>query len=104
MAQEEDTGASQAGDEQEAGDEQGSDDSATELTRVLVEQLAWNVTADLLQGTFKQIGHVVNAEMGGDGWGWVEFEHDEDVVDAVRWFGGVELAGQSMWCSLTHSG
>jgi hypothetical protein len=62
------------------------------------------VTAEMLQGTFKQIGHVVNAEMGGDGWGWVEFEHAEDAVEAVPRFGGVELAGQFMWCSLTHSG
>jgi hypothetical protein len=104
VAQEEDTGASQAGDEQEAGDEQGSDDSITEMTCVLVEQLAWNVTAEMLQGTFKQIGHVVHAEMGGDGWGWVEFEHAEDAEDAVQRFGGVELAGQPMWCSRTHSG
>jgi hypothetical protein len=102
VAQEdEDAGASQ-GDEQ--GDEQESD--AGGWTVVLVENLDSSVTVPMLQATFAQIGCVQWAEMAQDegaDWGWVGFERSEDAEEAVQRFGGVEMAGEPMRCTLISS-
>jgi hypothetical protein len=67
---------------------------------VVVGNLAAVVTAAMLQGTFKQVGQVLDAKITGQGWGWVEFELGEEALEAVMCFSGVELAGQAMECSL----
>jgi hypothetical protein len=96
-------GVAQQDDVQGAGAHE-EDRDPSEWRVVRVENLAPNVTVDILQGTFKQIGPVMNAAMGGEDWGWVEFELDGDAEEAVLRFGDVELAGQPMWCTLTHCG
>ena len=68
---------------------------------VVVRNLAGVVTAEMLEGTFEQIGPVLEARMEGSDWGWVGFEQVGDAVDAVLKFGGVELAGQGMACRLS---
>ena len=99
VAQEEEyTGASQAGDEQES--------DAGGWTVVLVENLDSSVTVPMLQATFAQIGCVQWAEMAQDegaDWGWVGFERSEDAEEAVQRFGGVEMAGEPMRCTLISS-
>jgi hypothetical protein len=102
--EEEDRSGSLAGESQEC-DVQGSGDeeSLEDRVFVMVENLAANMTAEILQGTFKQVGSVLGAEMGGEGWGWVEFEVREEAEDAVQRFGDVVLAGEPMMCYL-HSG
>jgi hypothetical protein len=69
---------------------------------VVVENLAPNVTAEMLQGTFKQVGSVLYYELGGEDWGWVEFELAEEAEETVQGVDGVELAGQPMMCRLRH--
>jgi hypothetical protein len=69
---------------------------------VVVENLAANVTAAMLQGTFKQIGSVLGAGLGGEDWGWVEFELEEEAEEAVQRFDGVVLAGLPMECRVSH--
>jgi len=69
---------------------------------VVVKNLAQNVTAEMLQGTFKQVGSVLHSELGGEDWGWVEFELAEEAEEAVRGFDGVVLADQPMECRLSH--
>merc|ERR1711934_969851 len=46
-------------------------------TQIVVRNLAWNVTSDMLKGTFR-------------------FSSSEDAQDAIQRFGGVELAGRPM--------
>ena len=53
------------------------------------------VTAEMLEGTFRQIGVVQGVQMG-DGCSWVEFQNAEDATDALQRFGVVELASQPM--------
>ena len=62
---------------------------------IVVENLAEVVTAEMLEGTFRQIGVVQDVQMG-DGCSLVEFQNAEDAMDALQRFGGVELASQSM--------
>jgi hypothetical protein len=69
-------------------------------TMVLVENLTSVVTAAVLRGTFDQFGSVLEAGVEGEDWGWVKFELAEDAEEAVMRFGGVELDGQPMVCSL----
>jgi hypothetical protein len=69
---------------------------------VVVENLAQNVTAEMLQSTFRQVGSVLYSELGGEDWGWVQFELAEEAEKAVQGFDGVELAGQPMECRLSH--
>ena len=68
----------------------------------MVENLAQNVTAEMLQGTFRQVGSVLYSELEGEDWGWVQFELAEEAEKAVQGFDGVELAGQPMECRLSH--
>ena len=67
---------------------------------VVVSNLADGVTAEMLEGTFVQIGSVQEVFLCGSNWGWVTFEQVGDAVDAVMKFSGVELAGQGMVCRL----
>jgi hypothetical protein len=69
---------------------------------VVVENLAPNVTAEMLQAIFKQVGSVLHSEMGGEDWGWVEFELAEEAEEAVQGFDGVVLADQPMECRLSR--
>jgi hypothetical protein len=69
-------------------------------TVVLVENLTAVVTAAVLRGTFDQVGSVLEAGVEGEDWGWVKFELAEDAEEAVMRFGGEELDGQPMVCSL----
>merc|ERR1712195_458474 len=76
-------------------------------TQIVVRNLAWNVTSDMLKGTFKQIGTVVDAEVvyhadsgRSKGWGTVQFSSEEDAQDAIQRFGGVELANRPMVCRM----
>jgi hypothetical protein len=67
---------------------------------VVVSNLADGVSAEMLEGTFAQIGSVREVFLCGSNWGWVAFEQVGDAVDAVMIFSGVELAGQGMVCRL----
>ena len=69
---------------------------------VTVSNLAWNVTSDMLRGTFEQIAEVLDASVQYDedgrslGWGRVSFNNAMDAADAVGRFNGVELASRPM--------
>jgi RNA recognition motif-containing protein len=71
--------------------------------QVVVRNLPWSVTSEMLRGTFEQIGSVENAEVvyhadsgRSKGWGTVRFSSDAEANDAITRFGGVELAGRPM--------
>merc|ERR1712072_1685785 len=71
--------------------------------QVVVRNLPWSVTSEMLRGTFEQIGKVQNAEFiyhadsgRSKGWGTVRFSKAEEATDAIARFGGVELAGRPM--------
>jgi RNA recognition motif-containing protein len=71
--------------------------------QVVVRNLPWSVTSEMLRGTFEQIGAVRDAEVishadsgRSKGWGTVRFDKAEDAADAIQRFGGVELAGRPM--------
>merc|ERR1712166_727771 len=71
--------------------------------QVVVRNLPWSVTSEMLQGTFEQIGEVTeavvvcHADSGrSKGWGTVRFTSPSDAADAIARFGGVELAGRPM--------
>ena len=74
---------------------------------VTVGNLAWNVTSDMIRGTFEQIAELVAAEVQYDevtgrslGWAVVEFRGASDAAAAVEGFNGVELAGRDMVVAL----
>ena len=71
--------------------------------QIVVRNLPWNVTSEMLRGTFEQIGEVGDAEVvyhadsgRSKGWGTVKFASADVANDAVDRFGGVELAGRPM--------
>merc|ERR1712086_821414 len=71
--------------------------------QVVVRNLPFSVTSDILTGTFEQIGPVELAEVvthadsgRSKGWGTVRFTEAQDATDAIAQFGGVELAGRPM--------
>jgi len=71
--------------------------------QVVVRNLPWSVTNEMLRGTFEQIGTVTDAQVichadsgRSKGWGTVRFAAPEEAADAVARFGGVELAGRPM--------
>merc|ERR1712146_755528 len=71
--------------------------------QVVVRNLPWSVTSEMLRGTFEQIGTVANAEViyhadsgRSKGWGTVRFSKPDEAADAIARFGGVELAGRPM--------
>merc|ERR1712118_41188 len=71
--------------------------------QVVVRNLPWSVTGEMLRGTFEQIGTVVAAEVifhadsgRSKGWGTVRFSSPAEANDAIARFGGVELAGRPM--------
>jgi len=72
-------------------------------TQVVVRNLPWSVTSEMLKETFEQIGPVAAAEVvchadsgRSKGWGTVKFENSAFADDAIQRFGGVELAGRPM--------
>lgn len=72
-------------------------------TQIVVRNLAWNVTSEMLEGTYAQIGKVVQAEViyhqdsgRSKGWGTVKFENPAEAQDAIERFAQVELAGRPM--------
>eukprot|EP00658_Telonema_sp_P-2_P019075 TRINITY_DN1748_c0_g1_i1.p1 TRINITY_DN1748_c0_g1~~TRINITY_DN1748_c0_g1_i1.p1 ORF type:complete len:198 (+),score=58.28 TRINITY_DN1748_c0_g1_i1:123-716(+) len=80
---------------------------ASSGTQIVVRNLAWNVTSEMLKGTFAQIGDVLGAEVvyhadsgRSKGWGTVKFTTPEDAQDAIQRFGGVELANRPMVCRM----
>ena len=69
---------------------------------VTVRNLAWNVTSDMLRGTFEQVAKLVGAEVQYDedtgrslGWAVVQLR-GSDAADATKRFNGVELCGRCM--------
>merc|ERR1712118_560011 len=71
--------------------------------QVVVRNLPWSVTSEMLRGTFEQIGTVTDANViyhadsgRSKGWGTVRFEKPDEAQDAIARFGGVELAGRPM--------
>merc|ERR1712167_14330 len=71
--------------------------------QVVVRNLPWSVTSEMLRGTFEQIGTVTDASViyhadsgRSKGWGTVRFSKPEEAQDAIARFGGVELAGRPM--------
>jgi len=71
--------------------------------QVVVRNLPWSVTNEMLRGTFEQIGTVMDAQVvchadsgRSKGWGTVRFSKPEESNDAIARFGGVELAGRPM--------
>ena len=74
---------------------------------ITVGNLAWNVTSDMIRGTFEQKAELVAAEVQYDevtgrslGWAVVEFHGASDAAAAVEGFNGVELAGRDMVVAL----
>ena len=74
---------------------------------VTVGNLAWNVTSDMIRGTFEQIAELLAAEVQYDevtgrslGWAVVEFHRASDAAAAVGGFHGVELASRDMVVTL----
>jgi len=81
---------------------EGKPENSTGL-QIVVRNLPWSVTSEMLRGTFEQIGAVKFAEVvchadsgRSKGWGTVAFTRSEDAADAIARFGGVELAGRPM--------
>merc|ERR1711865_931423 len=81
---------------------EGKPENSTGL-QIVVRNLPWSVTSEMLRGTFEQIGAVKFAEVvchadsgRSKGWGTVCFSRPEDAGDAIARFGGVELAGRPM--------
>merc|ERR1712072_596919 len=71
--------------------------------QVVVRNLAWGVTNEMLRGTFEQIGTVADATVishedsgRSKGWGTVRFTTAAHAADAIARFGGVELAERPM--------
>jgi hypothetical protein len=70
---------------------------------ITVGNLAWNVTSDMLRGTFDQVAKVLDAAVQYDedtgrslGWAVVEFRGASDAAAAAESFNGVELASKDM--------
>jgi len=81
---------------------EGKPENSTGL-QIVVRNLPWSVTSEMLRGTFEQIGPVLHAEVichadsgRSKGWGTVCFNSEGDAADAIARFGGVELAGRPM--------
>jgi len=66
---------------------------------VVVTNLARNVTEDMLEGTFSQVGELLGVQMGDCG-AEVEFRWAADAEKAVKGFDGVELVGTEMECQV----
>ena len=66
---------------------------------VVVTNLAGNVTEDMLEGTFEQVGELLRVQMG-DCCADVEFRWAADAEKAVKGFDGVELVGMEMECQV----
>lgn len=70
-------------------------------TKLFVGSLSWNVTSDMLEEFFATIGSVASATVINDrdsgrskGFGFVEFENDDDAKKAIDELNGKELDGR----------
>ena len=66
---------------------------------MVVTNLARNVTEDMLEGTFSQVGELLGVQMGDCG-AEVDFRWAADAEKAVKGFDGVELVGMEMECKV----
>ena len=71
--------------------------------KLYVGNLDWGVTYDDLKATFSQAGNVIDAVVITDkytgrskGFGFVEFETDEEAKKAIEMFNEQELKGRQM--------
>lgn len=71
--------------------------------KLYVGSLSYNTTDDSLKNHFSAAGAVTSATIIMDrmsgrskGFGFVEFENDEDAVKAIEMFNGKELDGRSL--------
>lgn len=85
-------------------------DAVNEDVLLTVDNLATEVTEDILCDTFGQIGVVVGVSMlercDPDGWssGQVQFQHAEEAAEAQQRFDGVELCSRPMSVRATVPG
>ena len=85
-------------------------DAVNEDVLLTVNNLATEVTEDILCDTFGQIGVVVGVSMlercDPDGWssGQVQFQHAEEAAEAQQRFDGVELCSRPMSVRATVPG
>jgi cold-inducible RNA-binding protein len=70
-------------------------------TKLFVGSLSWNVTSEMLEEFFATIGAVASATVINDrdsgrskGFGFVEFENDDDAKKAIDELNGKELDGR----------
>ena len=70
-------------------------------TKLFVGSLSWGVTSDMLEEFFASIGQVASATVINDretgrskGFGFVEFENDDDAKKAIDELNGKELDGR----------
>jgi cold-inducible RNA-binding protein len=70
-------------------------------TKLFVGSLSWNVTSEMLEEFFATIGSVASATVINDrdsgrskGFGFVEFENDDDAKKAIDELNGKELDGR----------
>lgn len=70
-------------------------------TKLFVGSLSWNVTSEMLEEFFAQIGSVASATVINDrdsgrskGFGFVEFDNDDDAKKAIDELNGKELDGR----------
>ena len=75
---------------------------AEQQQTITVGNLAWNVTSDMMRGTFEQVAEVLDAAVQYDedtgrslGWAVVQLR-GSDAADAAKRFDGVELCGRCM--------
>ena len=75
---------------------------AEQQQTITVGNLAWNVTSDMMRGTFEQVAEVLDAAVQYDedtgrslGWAVVQLR-GSDAADAAKRFNGVELCGRCM--------
>ena len=79
------------------------EDCLIDEATIVVENIAEVVTAEMLEGTFEQIGRVKDVQME-ECFSLVEFFEAGDAEDAVLRFSGVELAGQPMMIRMCMPG
>lgn len=72
-------------------------------TKLFVGSLSWNVTSEMLEEFFASIGSVASATVISDretnrskGFGFVEFENDDDAKKAIDELNGKELDGRAI--------
>ena len=76
---------------------------STPQNKVFVGGLAWATTEDTLREVFSQAGNVTYVKVATDrdtgrsrGFGFVEFENDEEAQTAIDMFDGQEVDGRTV--------